>query len=84
MGLDLQQRGGHEEKVARHVQIEAVHAGHLFEVLVGDLGDGDGADVHLLAADQVQKQVEGALETVDANLVGHDWSRAFRRRTAGT
>ena len=48
-----------------------LHARHLGEVLVGDLGDGDGPDVHLLAADQVQQQVERPFEAVYANLVRH-------------
>ena len=78
LGLDLEQRRGHQQKVARHVQIEGLHAGHLGEVLIGDLGDGDGADIHLLAAHEVKQQVEGALEAVDADFVGHG-----RRRLLG-
>ena len=31
----------------------------IFEVLLGDLRDGDVVDVELLLADQIQEQVEG-------------------------
>ena len=70
-GLDLEQRGRDEQKIARDVQVEVLHAGHLGQILVGDLRDVDGADVDLLAAHQVEEQIEGTLERIYAHTVGH-------------
>ena len=45
----------------------------MVEVLVGDLGDGDIDDLDLGLADEVEQQVEGALEGVEMDSVfdGH-------------
>ena len=51
--LNLEQRRGHEQKIARHVEVEILHARDLSEVLVGDLGDRDGANIDFLPAHQV-------------------------------
>ena len=63
---------GHQQKIAGNVQVEVLHAAHFGQVLVGDLRDVDGADVNLLAADQVQQEIERPLETVGANAIRHD------------
>ncbi len=39
-----------------------MHQLEVLEVLLGDEADGDVEDVQLVALDQVQQQVEGALE----------------------
>ena len=41
------------------------------EVLLGDLGDRDGADIHLLARDELQQQVEGARIGLCGHAVRH-------------
>lgn len=51
--LDLEQRRGHEQKIARHIEVEVLHARDLSEVLVGNLGDRDGANIDFLPAHQV-------------------------------
>ena len=72
--LDLEQRRCNEQKVARHVEVEVLHARDLGEVLVGDLGDRDGADIDFLSAHQVQQKVERALEACSADFVGHSFA----------
>ena len=72
--LDLEQRRCHEQKVARHVEIEVLHARDLGEVLIGDLGDRDGADIDFLPAHQVQQKIERALEACGADFVGHSFA----------
>ncbi len=41
----------------------------MLEILFGDLGDGDVSDLHLRLADQVQQQVERAVEGVKVDAV---------------
>jgi hypothetical protein len=72
--LDLHQRGGHDEELARRVDVDAarpVHldATHVLEILVRDRSDGDVVQVHLVLADEVQQQVEGTLELVQPHGV---------------
>ena len=82
LGFDLQKRRGHQQKIARHIEIERVHARHLGQVLIGNLRNGDGADVHLLATDQVQQEVERPFEAVYANLVRH--GRSYETRNGNS
>ena len=72
--LNLEQRRGHEQKIARHVEVEVLHARDLSEVLVGDLGDRDGANIDFLPAHQVQQKIERALEACSADFVGHSFA----------
>ena len=58
--FDIEKSGGHQEKITRHIKIECLQALHLGEVLLGHLRNGDGPDVDLLTAHELQKQVEGA------------------------
>ena len=67
--LDLQQGGCHHDEVAGDVEVELLHALDLCQVLVCDLRDADGADVHLLLAHQLQQQVEGALVGLELHAV---------------
>ena len=75
--LDLQQRAGNQQEIAGDVQVKILHAAHFGQVLVGDLRDIDGADVNLLAADQVQQQIERPLEAVGANAIRQDARRPY-------
>ena len=42
----------------------------VLEILIGDARDGDIVNVHFVALDQMQQQVEGALEFLELDLVG--------------
>jgi hypothetical protein len=70
-GLDLEERRGDENEVARDVEVHVAHPVDLVEVLVGDVGDRDGADVDPLPAHQLQEQVEGAREGLCPHAVAH-------------
>jgi len=69
--LEVQQRGRHQDEVARDVQIEPAHALDLGQILVGHLGDRARADVHLLPAHELEQEVEGAGVCLGADFVGH-------------
>ena len=60
--LDVQEGRRHDQKFAGHIQVLAVHLVDVFQVLVGDLDDGDIVDVDLVFFDQVHEQVQGALK----------------------
>src|SRR5207245_1985891 len=70
-GLELDERGGDEEELGGHLEIEMVHALELGQVAVDDAGQRDLVDVDLLARDQVQEQVEGPFEDRGLDLVRH-------------
>ena len=70
-GLQLEQHGRDQEELRRHLQVEQPE---LLEV--GHEGVDDGrqrhlVDIDLLPGDQVEQQIEGALEDGCADLVGH-------------
>ena len=57
--LDFHEGGGHDEELAGEVDVEAADDLDVFEVLVGDLGDGDVLDVHLGLFDEEEEELEG-------------------------
>ena len=59
-GLDIEQRGSHKQKIARHIEVDLVHAVNLGQILLCDLRDRDSADINLLARDELEQQVKGA------------------------
>ena len=69
--LDLEQRGGHQQKVTRHVEVKLAHGIDLSEVLLGNLRDSHLPDVHLLAAHQREQQVKGSGVGLCAHAVTH-------------
>src|SRR5688572_616354 len=62
--FDPYQRRRQLQKLARTVQPQRFHARHRLQELPRDLRDWYVEDVDVLLADQMQQQVEGALETV--------------------
>ena len=71
LGLHLHQRRRHEDEVGGLLEVEQMHAGaQERQVLVRDRGDGDVVDVHLILADEVEKQVQRPLENTEADPVG--------------
>jgi hypothetical protein len=69
--LELHQDGGDQEELGGHLQVEGLHALELEDVGVDDGRDADLVDVHLLLGDEVEQEVEGALEHGRGHLVGH-------------
>jgi hypothetical protein len=74
--LELHEGCGDEEELGRHLEVEAAVRRLEQAVGLGEEGVDDRADRHLvevdlLAHDQVEQQVEGALEHGRAHVVGH-------------
>ena len=65
--LDPHQGGGHLQEFPGAVELGRLDGLHRLEELVGDLGDGDVEDVDVLHPDQVQEEVQGALEPIDVD-----------------
>ena len=63
-GLDPDQRRRHLQELPRPVQVVRLHAPDGVEELVGDLRDGDVEDLDVLRADQVQEEVQRAVESL--------------------
>ena len=70
-GLQLDERRRDEQELRGHLEVEDLHALELGEVGVHDGGQGDLVELHLLAQDQVQEQVERPLEHLGLHLVRH-------------
>ncbi len=66
--LPLDQRRRHHEEIRRDVEVEFLHQPDVGEVLVRDPRNRDLRDVELVTLDQVEEQIEGALEPVDSNV----------------
>jgi hypothetical protein len=62
--LDREQRRRHDEVIPRHLDVEALEAPDVQHVSVDDLGEAHVLDLHLLFLDEVQEQIERALEEV--------------------
>ncbi len=58
LGLDVDQRRGHVDELGAQVDIQLAGLFHVREVLLRDGCDGDVLDFDLLAADQIEKQIE--------------------------
>src|SRR5690606_25804577 len=75
------QRRRHHQELAGPVQVQVRQVLDRGQVLLGDPRDGDVVDVHLFPADQVQQQVEGALEVGQVNHVRLRPGGAIHTRT---
>lgn len=71
-GLQLHQGGGDQKELRRHVEIEEFHLVDFGQICVDDEHQIDLVDVDLLFQDEMQQQVERALEDGGAHIDGHD------------
>ena len=73
--LQLDERRGDEQELGRDVEVEPLGLGRdaveLGEVGVDDRAERHLVEVDLLSQDQVEQEVEGALEDRGLHLVGH-------------
>ena len=91
--LQLHQGGGDEQELGGDLEIEVLGLAHLLqldEVGIDDPRQRDLVQIHLLADDQVQQEVERSLEPGGLHLVGHGhtlvtpvWFVQRCERTAG-
>ena len=78
--FDFHEGGGHDEEVAGDVDVEAVLVAHGSEhvdvahVAVEDAGDGDVVDIQLVALDEIEEKVEGAVIDVQFYAIFHESS----------
>ena len=78
-GLELHQRRRDEQELGGDVEVEAAsHALELGEVGVDDRAERDLPELHLLLEDEVQQEVERALEHRGADRVRHRVERTGR------
>jgi hypothetical protein len=93
-GLDLHQGSRHHQELAGNVEIQLLHQVQVIEILLGDDGDLNVVHVHLVLLDQMNEQIERAVEALQLdldrlelrleNLFGRRWfAAAGRRRTVG-
>ena len=68
LAFDLDERGRHDEVLARDTQIELPHRVDVGEILLGDEGDGDVEDVDRMRLDEVQQKIEGTFELTDLEV----------------
>jgi hypothetical protein len=66
--LDLGQDRGHHQVLGGQLEAQVLQHVDVVDVLAGDLRDRDVEDVQVLPADQVQQQVERALEGLEDDL----------------
>jgi hypothetical protein len=67
--LEVNERRCHDEKLARHVEIQLLHQREIGEVLLGDQRDRYVVDVHLALANEMNQQIERPLERIELDLV---------------
>ena len=68
--FDVDQRRGHVDEVGRDVDIELFELVEVIEILLGDFGDGNVVDVHLLLADQIEQEIERAFVRRQIDAIG--------------
>jgi hypothetical protein len=71
-GSDLHEGGGHHQELARVLDVQFLDRQHVPEELLGDGRDRDVEHIHLVPLDQVQEQVERAVERVESDEVWHN------------
>src|SRR5947209_10183391 len=78
----LDERGGHDEKVACDRDVRALHHAQVLKVLVRDARDGDVVDADLLLPYEIEQEVERARELAEDEfqLLAASVSDDFRRR----
>ena len=72
--LDLDQPTGHRQEIAHRIHVQPLDHRQVFQILVGNRGDGNIGDFHLVLAHQVEQEVQRASKHVQVNTeVDHGW-----------
>ena len=74
--FDVKEVRSHDDEFAGHVDVQFFERFKIFEVLPGDALDRDVVNVELVALDQIQQQIEWALENFELDLVVRSHWRA--------
>ena len=67
--LDIHEVGGHDDELGGEFDVEHPEGLDVGEVAGGDFFEGDGVDVEFLLFDEVEEEVEGALEDLEVDFV---------------
>ena len=78
--LDQSQGRGHQEVLARHIDIQILHHLDVGEVLLADLGDGDIDDFDFVLPNQVEQEIQRPLEKRQLDRIGCVGIAAFTDR----
>ena len=81
-GLELDERGRDEQELGGDVEVEGLHPLDLDEVLVDDRAQRDLEQLDFAAQDEVEQEVERALEDGGSHLVRHR-RRGYRGAVSG-
>ena len=65
----MDERRRHHQELARDVEVQLLHQVDVLEILLRDRGDRDVVDVDLVLLDEVQQQVERALELLEPDRI---------------
>ena len=68
--FDVDQRRRHVDEIGRNVYIQLFELVEIIEILLGDLGDGNVVDVHLLLANQIEQKIERAFVRRQIDAIG--------------
>ena len=69
-GFNFHQGRGRHQEVAGRVEVDVGNDPQIVAELVGDQADRQVEDIDLVLADEVQQQVEGAVEAVEVDVHG--------------
>jgi len=69
--LQFQERGGHDDKLARQFDVQALQPVEVGDVLVGNPRNRQVAHVHLLPPNQVQQEVHRTVVHLQIDFVRH-------------
>ena len=78
--LELDEQGRDDQELRQGLQVDRLPGGHFGHEGVDHRGQGDVEDLHLVVVDQLQEEVDGALEGGGGHVGGH----AIRRYRLGT
>jgi bifunctional ADP-heptose synthase (sugar kinase/adenylyltransferase) len=70
--LDFDKRAGQGQEIAHRVYVELLDYRDILQILIGDFGNGDVDNLHLVLSYQVQEQIQRSAEQVqiDAKIHG--------------
>jgi hypothetical protein len=66
----VNQRRRHHQEFPRDIQVQLLHQPEVAEILLGNEGNRDVVDVHLVLANEVQEEIQRPLERLELDLVG--------------
>jgi hypothetical protein len=78
LGLECQERGGHDEELGRHLEVGMLHGFEMLQVVLGQARDRHITDVDTVLADQREQELEGPLEDVQTDLIRRHAQRIGR------